>query len=700
MSNRFFSSILKTFILLAGIMATADFWSACTHTVTEDKTEFSYKLDSALVGKFDSLRLQIYENNKLMETKVVAIKDTTKVIKVLLTNNPGKIFSVKVIGLKNGGIVYDKQFEYSGYKAIDSVGKDLKVLVKNISADTLRLNVGELKSPTVKILPDTASNKLFTLKVKINGILQVTGNQITALGAGQDSVQIISADGNANSFFQVFAKDDNLVTLTKIAVRDTSIYLGDTLKANLALIPNDASNRKMIFKNLNTSSLVSIANDTIVAKGFGVDTIQVTSAMDSSIHTTFKVTILVNFKKNVLPITTLKCFPCHTPSSLLNWQDSLAVLQYGINITDRITRPRGVANNGRMPVQSDQAINGDITDAEIAIVVKWISGRSIKVNSFFAPDTFAVLGDTIKPTFRWTPIDASNQNFILSFLNAADAQKVTVVGENDHLFAKKLGKTVIEATSKDGGVKSNFIFNIVLPTFNSQISPIVQYNCGRCHGPSTSKDYTDSATLMNNKSIILQRLGLVDTDPKFMPINAKLNKHDSLILQNFLNPKSIAFTGLNIADTSITVDDTLHPYIIWIPDSTSERTYTLSTADTALVTLIGGRLVGKKAGNATVTVAHGLVSKNFTVKVKPISFKETILPLMEAHCAACHSNSNNGFNATDSTSLLDKSRADIIKNRISKASGTPGIMPPQPQKRLDQKDINQIVQWIDFFFTP
>ena len=139
---------------------------------------------------------------------------------------------------------------------------------------------------------------------------------------------------------------------------------------------------------------------------------------------------------------------------MFNWQDSSALIGDGSNALDRLTRDASAP--GKMPLKG--APNGDLTLAELRILLTWLNSKVVPLKGITVPDDSLVLETQKEPAIVWNPANATNKSFILV---SADTAKVGILGTR--MLGKTLSSgTTVEVRAIDGGF-SKLISVKVLP---------------------------------------------------------------------------------------------------------------------------------------------------------------------------------------------------------------------------------------------
>jgi uncharacterized protein YjdB len=406
-------------------------------------------------------------------------------------------------------------------------------------------------------------------------------------------------------------------TVRRIIGKDLRAITDDTLEVQLRWEPLDARNKEFTLRSLD-SALVGVAGNRLTTGPIpGTALVEVTSA-EGGIKDTFEVEIGVPpFTTAILPITSLKCGPCHSPGQTLNFQDSLILIRLGVAALDRLQRSPGAP--GRMPLKD--APNGDLTPGELAIMLNWLKRNVIPVEKMVANDIEINLGDTAEPDLEWTPANASNRNFRLTSLDSS----IIGVTANGRLVSMALGTVTVLAESREGGIRAQFKVKVVPPAFTRNVLPITTRKCAPCHDPGQTFDFQDSSVLILAGAQAMDRIERDSLAAGRMPLraapNGDLTPHEKAILLAWLKAKIIPLKGIFFPPAdSVLVDESKLPTLTYDPPNATNKAYILTSTDTSKIGIDGARFFGKAVGQARVILqtVEGRFIDSVTVKVKPI----------------------------------------------------------------------------------
>ena len=164
-----------------------------------------------------------------------------------------------------------------------------------VSSITLALSknevkVGETVTATVTINPTDASDKTYTLSASKEGVVTISGNTLTAVGAGEVVITATSTSG-AKTATATLKVTENVVNVTDITLTldKTTVLVGETINASVEVLPDNATNKNYTITSSDTAKL-SVNGNVLTALKEGTVTVTVTSE-DGNLTDTVEVTI-------------------------------------------------------------------------------------------------------------------------------------------------------------------------------------------------------------------------------------------------------------------------------------------------------------------------------------------------------------------------------------------------------------------------
>lgn len=164
-----------------------------------------------------------------------------------------------------------------------------------VSSITLALSknevkVGETVTATVTINPTDASDKTYTLSASKEGVVTISGNTLTAIGAGEVVITATSTSG-AKTATATLKVTENVVNVTDITLTldKTTVLVGETINASVEVLPENATNKNYTITSSDTAKL-SVNGNVLTALKDGTVNVTVTSE-DGNLTDTVEVTI-------------------------------------------------------------------------------------------------------------------------------------------------------------------------------------------------------------------------------------------------------------------------------------------------------------------------------------------------------------------------------------------------------------------------
>ncbi len=468
-----------------------------------------------------------------------------------------------------------------------------------------------------------------------------------------------------------------VVPVQSSSIADTTVNLGDSIVPDIHFVPVNASNKFYTLTLPDTNTAMVVGGSLVpVATG----TVAVTAILEEgSRKVGFSMTVKPPlYQKNVLPIVSIKCAPCHLKGSNFNWQDSVALIADGSEAIRRINLAVGAT--GHMPQSTDgnPAPNGELSAQQLRVLLGWLHSKVVPLIGITAPNDSVMLGTSKAPNIIYNPANASNKTFELI---STDSNTVTT--DQGKLFGKAIGSALAQVKALDGGFVKFFTVKVIPVPVDSIVARDTAGAIGDTVVPGV--DFFPASSTNKGYSIALLKATThlkIDSAKKVVALAVG---KDSLEATSADGSKKSRFTftvgpvmpkSITIADTDGVVGGTqIKPRITWVPATTTDKRFKLqvTVGDTALVSAVrtdSFMLPRSTAGQVTVkatSVADPSVTGTFsftvgTVAVSSIAVTNTpvLLPIdmtVAPGLTFTPSNATNkGFSLTipgaDATNLL------------------------------------------------
>jgi uncharacterized protein YjdB len=333
----------------------------------------------------------------------------------------------------------------------------IKVTVKNISPESLELStdkntisVGEKTVITSKILPanTTGINSYEVEWASANSsIASVNNGEVTGVSIGNTDVTATIKGTSIKATYNIIVKDVSVQSVTLTSVAD-GLKVGKTLKLTYNVLPENASNKNVIWSSSNIAVATIDMLGTVTAVAVGTSTITV-KTQDGEKVATIELSVLPIPVEGITLSTTLatissgethQLIAMISPADASNKGVTYSSSNTGVATVDAGGKIRGIAAGTATIVV--KTVDGGHT-ASFTVTVKNIPVTGIVINQ----NTTAIrMGTTLQLTATVSPSNAQNKNFTWSSTNTAAA----TISASGLVTPVGVGTTDIRAITNDG----------------------------------------------------------------------------------------------------------------------------------------------------------------------------------------------------------------------------------------------------------
>lgn len=172
----------------------------------------------------------------------------------------------------------------------NSAQKDVNVTDVKIVLESATIKVGETTKAKVTITPEDATNKEYTITSSDTKVATVSGDTITAIGKGTTEIKVTTKDGNKTSSATLTVVEATVsVSSVKLTLDKTTIKVGETANATIAVSPENATNKEYELKSAD-EKIAKVEGTVITAISEGQVDITVTTK-DGNKQDTVKLTV-------------------------------------------------------------------------------------------------------------------------------------------------------------------------------------------------------------------------------------------------------------------------------------------------------------------------------------------------------------------------------------------------------------------------
>lgn len=334
-------------------------------------------------------------------------------------------------------------------KCLVKVGAPVLVTDVTVQPAELNLKTDGTYQLSVSVLPSNADERGVTFESSNTAVATVSASGlITAKGPGSATITVTAKDSSGK-------KATCTVTVTQpvkgVTVSPSSVVIqkDNVQKLTASVVPENATNKKLIYKSSNETVAV-VSNDGIItARSEGWATITVCSEENQAIYgtCTVKVGLPVYVTKITLDTTNVTMWAGATRQLGVSIEPANADIKnvtYGSSNPDVAT----VSSNGLITAKKKgtatitvTATDGSGKSASCAVIVKQpVTGIQITPNGFTL-----VKGDVKDLKANVSPADADNPDVIWTSSNT----NIAAVSSKGQVTAVNEGRCVITATCKD-----------------------------------------------------------------------------------------------------------------------------------------------------------------------------------------------------------------------------------------------------------
>ena len=330
--------------------------------------------------------------------------------------------------------------------------KDVKVQQITLTPSTSSVVVGESLQIAAKVLPENATNATLKWKITPENILKptATAGQFTAQQVGEALVRAEAVDGSGVSAECKVVVKPRLVQAISLNATQKNLVIGDAFTLTATVMPENATNRNVIWK-LVSGDAISLSNTGVIqAKKVGEALVRAEAVDGSGVSAVCKVVVkprlvqaisLNATQKELIVGDAFSLTATATPENATNrnviWKlvsgDAISLSNTGVIQAKKV---------GEALVRAEAADGSGIT-AECKVVVK---PRLVQTISLNATQKELIIGDAFSLTATAMPENATNRNVVWKLVSG-DAISLSNTGV---IQAKKVGEALVRAEAADG----------------------------------------------------------------------------------------------------------------------------------------------------------------------------------------------------------------------------------------------------------
>ena len=384
--------------------------------------------------------------------------------------------TIRTWRVQQGGEVYGgQQFierEAAETPEIPETPKEVKVQQITLTPSASSVVVGESLQIAAKVLPENATNATLKWKITPENILKPTAapGQFTAQQVGEALVRAEAADGSGITAECKVVVKPRLVQAIALNATQKELIIGDAFSLTATAMPENATNRNIVWKLVSGDAIALSADGVIQAKKVGEALVRAEAADGSGITAECKVVVKPRLVQSISLNATQKdlivgdafsltatAMPENATNRNVIWKlvsgDAISLSNTGVIQAKKV---------GEALVRAEAA-DGSGVSAECKVVVKPRLVQSISLN---ATQKVLIIGDSFTLTATATPENATNRNTVWKLVSG-DAISLSNTGV---IQAKKVGEALVRAEAADGSGVSAVCKVVVKPRLVQAIS--------------------------------------------------------------------------------------------------------------------------------------------------------------------------------------------------------------------------------------
>ena len=494
--------------------------------------------------------------------------------------------------------------------------KDVKVQQITLTPSTSSVVVGESLQITVKVLPENATNTTLKWKITPENVLKPTAvsGQFTAQQVGEALVRAEAADGSGITAVCKVVVKPRLVQSISLNATQKELIDGDAFSLTATAMPENATNRNVIWK-LVSGDAISLSNTGVIqAKKVGEALVRAEAADGSGTTAECKVvvkprlvqTISLNSTKKDLLVgesfaLTATAMPENATNRNVIWKlvsgNAISLSNIGVIQAKKV---------GAALVRAEAADGSGIT-AECKVVVK---PRLVQAISLNATQKAVTVGDSFTLTATLSPENATNRNVIWKLVsgNAISLSNTGVIQ------AKKVGEALVRAEAADGSgttaeckvvVKPRLVQAISLNATQKNLIIGDSFTLTATAMPENATNRNVIWKLVSGDAISLSNTGVIQAKKVGEAIVRAETADGSGITAEckvVVKPRLVQSISLNLEKDTVAIGEHFTVTADVLPKNATNSTLQWSVSDPLLLKHLGaGSFETLKTGSATIT---------------------------------------------------------------------------------------------------
>ena len=228
-----------------------------------------------------------------------------------------------------------------------------------LQPEIITLAKGESKMINAMVLPGSASQNVIWSSTD-DAIASVTSiGKVTGINHGNTTVRATTADGSLFALCNVSVSAETVISVTGISFDNvnTSLLTGNTFQLNPLVLPDNATNKKVIYST--TNSAVATVNEAGLITGVGRGTAKISAKTeDGNFSALFTVSVYSNTLTLASLISNNLVLQQNTEVALWGWTSPNASVEISGSWGQTITAVADVTGKWMKKIQTPAAVKG------------------------------------------------------------------------------------------------------------------------------------------------------------------------------------------------------------------------------------------------------------------------------------------------------------------------------------------------------
>ncbi len=549
------------------------------------------------------------------------------------------------------------------------LGRNVKTVL-SLSAKDTAIALGDTITPRVVFLPNDATNKNYTLESDNSAAIKPVGNRLVAGVLGSAKITVRAEDGDKTATFTAMAVTPQFdahvkpITTEKCGKCHSPTITFNLQDSSVFLIKGAESLRRLQLAKTDKDRMP--AEGDLTPSQLGI--------LLGWLNAHFVPLQNVTVAEDTVRLGDTK-FPKVTfaPGDASNKGYSL------VSFDTTVTTPTGIRIHGAYVGSANVGLTteeGAKSKSFKVTVIPW------PVDSLVGADTSFQVGDTVIPQVGAFPEEATSKSYTLTSLGLG----VTVL-PGGKVTASALGSVKIVATSvQNPTVKDTFTVVVGPVPVQSVSAANLSLFVGSTKAPTlswtpssaTNKGYTLSLVSGTGATLVgtTQLSGTAAGNSVW-----RVTSTDGAKTANFnVTVGNVVATGIALTLPRLVVGTTVQSTAVFAPDSTTLKTYALTSSNPAVLKVVSStqvQVLKMITGTTTITATatDGPIHALARNTVLP-PFNSGVSTVLNTYCLTCHGPGKvNATAVCDSTTVADSLTRSKVYDRINRPFLSAGYMP-------------------------